>query len=233
MADEIPFTLPAPQANLPPQPSQQSFFDGFSFGGLAASLALGQVTAMLRPARSIGVIIDGVTIEEIARDELEITKHPVEIGAQITDHSYRQPSEVMIRTGWSDSGNLPGYANAVYDQLLTLQASREPFTIVTGKRTYTNMLIASIAQTTDAATENSLIASITCRQIIFAYTQLTQVAPRDQQVQPQTTGATETGGNVVPTPVNNSSVLKMISNAGSKVVGGIGGLVGVPVGPGQ
>ncbi len=53
-----------------------------------------------RPAKPL---VAQVTLEEIHRDELEITEHPVERGAAISDHAYKRPAEVIIRCGWSDS----------------------------------------------------------------------------------------------------------------------------------
>lgn len=58
-----------------------------------------------------------VPIAEEHRDELTITEHPVEQGAAITDHAYKQPSHLTVRIGWSTSmpvnnplslGNLTG-----------------------------------------------------------------------------------------------------------------------------
>lgn len=219
MADEIPFTPPAPQQNLPPVPKQQSFFSGFSFGGLAASLALDRATAMFKPHRSIGLIIADVTIEETGRDDLEITRHPVEIGAQITDHSYKQPAEIIIRCGWSNSGSLPGYVQSVHDALLELQGTRQPFAVTTGKRTYPVMLMASLTITTDSTTENALMASVVCREIILVQTRTTQFAPRGQQSQPQSTGATESTGNKQPIAAPNVSgaqqFFKMMGGSGA------------------
>ena len=210
MAEEISFTLPIPQQNLAPVPTQQSFFSGFSFGGLAASLALDRATAMFRPQRSIGLIVADVTIEESGRDDLEITRHPVEIGAQITDHSFKQPAEVIIRCGWSGSGSLPGYVQAVHDKLLALQGTRQPFSVTTGKRTYPNMLMSSLTVTTDSTSENALMASVTCREVILVQTTTTQFAARDQQAQPQNTAATENTGNKQPIAAPNVSGVRQI-----------------------
>lgn len=44
-----------------------------------------------------------ITVEEIHRDDLEITEHPVEQGATISDHAYKRPAEVIIRCMWSNS----------------------------------------------------------------------------------------------------------------------------------
>ena len=42
-------------------------------------------------------------IEESHKDELEISQHPVEYGASITDHAFKRPSEVVVKVGWSNS----------------------------------------------------------------------------------------------------------------------------------
>jgi hypothetical protein len=46
------------------------------------------------------------TIEEKHLDEMEITEHPVEQGAAITDHMYKLPARVSLQLGWSDSLSL-------------------------------------------------------------------------------------------------------------------------------
>lgn len=53
--------------------------------------------------KTIDSIDIGCFIEEAATDELQITEHPVEKGAQITDHAFKLPAEVTIQCGWSNS----------------------------------------------------------------------------------------------------------------------------------
>lgn len=85
-------------------------------------------------------------------------------------------------------GNTESGVRAVYQNLLTLQASRTPFDILTGKRAYKNMLIKSLRTTTNADTENSLIVTMVCRQILIVQTQVVSVsAPPDAQKQPEAT----------------------------------------------
>lgn len=77
----------------------------------AAALAFGSI--QVKPFRAIYPILeDGqmddplvaqVTIEERHHDELEITNHPIEQGANVTDHSYKHPAELAIEIGWSNS----------------------------------------------------------------------------------------------------------------------------------
>lgn len=62
------------------------------------------LASLLFPQSSVigGITVD-TTIEEQYEDSLEVTEHPVEFGAQITDHSFKRPMELMLRCGWSDS----------------------------------------------------------------------------------------------------------------------------------
>lgn len=140
-----------------------------------AAAARGLLGPVLFMNRNIGGFIADVTVEEDHTDEIFISDHPVERGASITDHAFKQPSKVVITAGWSNSsfaalGN-PFYVQLVYNQMLALQASLEPFSITTGKRIYENMLIQRISTKTDEKTENVFLATFECREILIASTQ--------------------------------------------------------------
>lgn len=162
------------------------------------------------PRGNIGGIEIAATLEEIYSDAIQITEHPVEVGAAITDHAYKRPSEVVIKCGWSNStlddllsaisslfsGEMSAsdYVASVYEQLLALQESREPFDITTTKRQYSNMLIVSLLVTTDQQTSNVLMVTATCRQIFIVETQATTIPPQDAQADPASTAATQNAG---------------------------------------
>lgn len=162
----------------------------------------------IRPQRALGEIIAQAVLEEKHNDELQITDHPVEQGAQISDHAYKRPEEVTLRYGWSESvlasalgsinlltPNLAGgNLNEIYNKLLALQASRIPFDILTGKRSYKNMLIKSISETTDEKTEHVLVVTITCRQVLIVETQAALLPPKTKQAKPKKTAATARKG---------------------------------------
>jgi Dit-like tail protein len=169
--------------------------------------ALGLLSPLIFRARSIGGIIADATVEEVGIDELTITAHPVEQGAAITDHAYKQPARVLIRAGWSNSslralGN-PNYAQDVYTLLLGLQASREPIDVLTGKRPYPSMLIERLQQTTDETSENALMIVVECRQIILVETQTVTVAPAANMRNPGSNAATTNLGTKSLVPANN------------------------------
>lgn len=170
-------------------------------GFLQAGAVLGRDAILVRPRRSIGDFTAQVTIEETHQDDLEITDHPVELGAKITDHAYKLPSQLTIKCGWSNSptpgnfvqslrnavtgtidgvknltGNAPSAVKEVYANFLKLQADRELLDVYTGKRVYSNMLVKSLHTQTDIDTENSLILTVTLRQVILVSTRTLTLA---------------------------------------------------------
>jgi hypothetical protein len=100
--------------------------------------------------------------------------------------------KVVVTAGMSgrEGGGIP---EETYGKLLELQKSREPFSIITGKREYENMLIQSISVTTDADTENVLMVILDCREVIIAETETAQVPP-SRQAQAAKTQNTRQGG---------------------------------------
>ena len=151
-----------------------------------------------------------VTMTEEGRDELELTKHPVDTGSTISDHAYRLPSTLSVKLMWSPTsasplgwvpfsglgaaltslgGSSSSYLSNVYLQLITLQRSRGLATVTTGKRPYRNMLPTLISVTTDEETENVLSVTINFEEVLLASTTLAQQAPINgsAQASPQST----------------------------------------------
>lgn len=130
--------------------------------------------------RAVGDIEFDVTVEERHEDSLTITEHPVEKGAAISDHAYKNPMRVTISAGKGakDGETVP---QETYDALLELQKSREPFNIVTGKRSYENMLVEDIQVITDVDTDNVLMVTLDCREVIIVATETVQVPPSRQR----------------------------------------------------
>jgi len=172
--------------------------------------------------RSIGPFNGYVCMSEDSTDVLEITQHPVQRGASITDHAYLQPSTVSIRFIYTP--NLTTPLDQTYQQLLDLQASREPFTIVTGKRVYKDMLFKSINVTTDVTKENILSVIGDFQQIILVDIEETNVPERSKQKIPQKTDMTENKGDKKAVPVDENSVdtsqLQGLVNSVTSLFGG-------------
>ncbi len=170
---------------------------GLAYGANFAAQLLGSGSIM----RSIGGIVAACTLEEDHQDDLQLTDHPVELGASITDHAFKLPVQVRITIGWGAGQIQP--LSQIYAQLLALQASAKPFSIVTGKRKYRNMLITSLGTQTDADTENVLRVVLGCREVIIVQTQVTNMAAAAAQANPQNTAAPQNSGTVQTTPATN------------------------------
>lgn len=159
--------------------------------GVATSLIDGTYALITSRSRDIGGIIPDIVIEETGTDVLKITDFPVEVGATISDHAFKLPTERVMRIGCSDAGNFEGYAAQVYNMLLQLQASREPFDVSTGKRQYQNMLLSILSETTDEATEHGLVATVALREVIITYTQASEAGNAGDKSSPTNTGETQ------------------------------------------
>ena len=174
---------------------------------------IAQTILMQSQRGALGTVIPNVVVTEEHSDELTVTDHPVEQGASVTDHAFKQPATVTLRMGFSQSGvSLLGAVSAlvqggspiglspqdIYAQLLTLQASRQPINVVTGKRMYSSMLVRTLSTTTTEETENALVITAGLRQIIIVQVQTTTLAPQANHAQPQTTAPTQSTGTQQP-----------------------------------
>lgn len=143
------------------------------------------------PKRSFGGISGYVTITENAVDQLEITQQPVQQGAMIADHAFKKPVSFQIQMLFEF--NLLKPLADIYQSLLDLQNMREVFNCVTPKRTYYNMLFASLGQTTDKKTENCLAISATFQEVIIVSVSTT-IVPRSLLRDPAATSGTANVG---------------------------------------
>lgn len=184
-------------------------------------------------SRRIGLLVPSVVVSEKHSDILEITEHPVEkpttdsASGFIADHAYKRPCEVAMECGFAGGGSLLDFVDTssiglsaglspkeTYQQLLKMQSDRIPFDVITGKRTYNNMLLRSIEVTTDKTSENVLNCTLTLREVIMTQTQNVSVADKaDMQDGVSTSGVKNTGTKSTTPP--NESIL-------SQTVGGFG-----------
>ena len=188
-------------------------------GDAAAAFALISPTGQ----RSIGTIFPDVAIEEVHRDEAQITVHPVNTGTPVSDHMFFMPQTVELRWSWSNSAaQAEGYVQEVYQQMLALQQSRQPQDISTGKRQYTNMLSRSVLEKTDGESEFSLPLIVIAQQLIT-----TSVTTTGSTVAPNTNGFSPIG-NVADSPgsggIGSDTVAAQQAAAASTGTSGSGGI---------
>lgn len=141
--------------------------------------------------RQIATISGYITVGESTTDSLEITQQPVQQGAMIADHAFNKPTTFSAQLQFVPT--LFTSLKSIYQNLIDLQATREPFTIATPKRIYKDMLFQTLSQTTDKRTENVLSVNATFQQIIIVNISVVQV-PRIRQQNAGRTGATENAG---------------------------------------
>lgn len=141
--------------------------------------------------------------------KLNITEHPVETGANISDHAYLEPKQLIIEIGMSDSskslvaGQFSGGSSrsvTAYKLLKELQSQRVPLQIFTRLGVYKNMLIETISAPDDYKTRYSLNATVTFKEIIIAKTKTVKISAR-----PQVTDSTNMGNKELVKP--NQSLL--------------------------
>ena len=116
-----------------------------------------------------------------------ITKHPIQTGAAIADHSYQMPAIVTLEIGMSDAmdsyaiDSFPdiGSSNHVYPKegsksvnayrtFVDLQKKGIPLTVNTRLNRYENMIITQISTTDDKDTTYSLKCTIAFEQVFIA-----------------------------------------------------------------
>ena len=143
---------------------------------------------------------------------LEITEHPVQTGAALSDHSYLKPKELSMKIGMSDVAKsiVKGQFTdswsrsvAAYQVLLELQKQRIPVQILTRLGLYKNMLVEVISVPDDSSTLYGLKADVTFKEVLVAQVLIVKISKR-----PQTSGSTNRGN---PEPVQpNQSILKQL-----------------------
>jgi hypothetical protein len=131
------------------------------------------------------------SIQEHHQGDVEVTEHPVEEGANITDHARVRAERITITGMFSDTriesgvaqvsgatGNQPvttsgsiakagesGYADYAYAVLLKLKNERQVLQVQTKLRTYSNMLIESLSVPRDARSGDALMVTIGLKEI--------------------------------------------------------------------
>lgn len=170
------------------------------------------------PTRSFAGIKGYVTISENTTDAVELTQQPVQQGASIADHQYKKPITLSIQIQFAGAflGLIGQSLSQVYQSLLQLQNPvppnvLAPFTVVTPKRTYNNMLLVTLGVTTDKKTENVLSVSATFQECIIVPLITTNV-PISQLSKPAVNGGVN--------PAGDRSFLKGIVDAGKQLVAG-------------
>lgn len=117
---------------------------------------------------------------------LNITEHPVQSGANISDHAYEEAPKLTFDIGMSDvmtsaiDGQFSGNSRSVsaYLKLRELQSQRLPITVVTRLATYNNMIVEIISTSDDNKTTSGLRATVTLKQIFVVSVTTVKISER-------------------------------------------------------
>jgi hypothetical protein len=154
---------------------------------------------------ALGDIFPNVIIEESGEDIVEITDHPVQQGASITDHAYKKPVILKLTLGYTDKTES---INTTYAKLIELQDKRGLLDVMTGKRIYKNMMIRSLSQTTDAKTNSVLIINFELKEIIMVPVQTSSVPARAYHANAAKTGGSKSDGTKSTSAVGDGETKK-------------------------
>lgn len=152
----------------------------------------------------IGVIEIDCTLSAKHSMRVEATKHPVEVGAKITDHLRPEPDSVTVdcivsntpvsRTqqtrGIAVTGGtlnttasqpsvfgVPGYAEEALAKLVAIKDQGILVTLATELRTYTDMALTSLEIPRDATVGDALRFTATFEKLVLVENKVTQIRP--------------------------------------------------------
>lgn len=127
---------------------------------------------------------------------LTITEHPVQDGANISDHAYMEPQTVTFEIGMSDvmedlpvtgikqfsaTGNSGSRSVNAYQTLMKLQADKIPIDAITRLWSYKNMLIETLSAPDDEKTTYGLRATVTLKEILVVNVTTVKISERPQK----------------------------------------------------
>lgn len=156
-------------------------------GGRKVERVLNATTGQIEQRASTSSVVLDAAINEVHNTTATVTSHPVESGADITDHVHKEPDTIQIAGIISNTSTvfpraLPGVALAnsilneisgvtndlaksAYEQLKVFVDDRVLVTIETNLRTYENMLIENLSVTRDSTYGDALNFICTAREL--------------------------------------------------------------------
>lgn len=187
---------------------------------------------LFRTLTKLDTITLDATISEAHEGEVDVTEHPVEQGADVTDHARPKPDNYMLTGLISDTPlspgqarragvaegtvkEIPGRSQLVYEQLRTLKDTGKLITVVTGLRTYENMLVTKLSAPRDNKTGDALMFTMGLRQIRIVQNKTTQVVVA---IEPKAKKKAKLGKQTAKTaaaPTVKKSILETQAEAGN------------------
>lgn len=191
-----------------------------------------EITLLFRKTKaSIGSVEVDASITETHTGTAEVTDHPVEQGAAVSDHVRVQPATLTLE-GFVSNTPLPlssdpltrrnslgvefdsrssmdlSRAGQAYTDLERLKNAGELFTVVTMLRSYDNMLMTSLVVPRDATTGDGLRFSATFKQVRLATSRTVQATTSEDKTQGKKR-LDKKNPTPTPEPTERSSALRV------------------------
>lgn len=203
---------------------------------------MADIAMIYRPAPTlIGTIELDATISETHTRSAQVTDHPVERGANVTDHVRIEPDGLVIEgmvsntplsfdqikryvraggveietTNFDETPRgVRGYAERAYERLREIMDAGTVITVVTALRTYDNMVLQSLSVPVTVQSGDALRFTATFKQVVLVSNKITTVdtsTPRGKAKQAKGPKAPKAA---TPKQEEYSSVLSQITGSG-------------------
>lgn len=167
--------------------------------------------------------------KETHTSSVELSEHPVEEGADVTDHIRIKPDEIELNGVISNTPLLflaslqaespiegsnertDDRVEVAYKQLREFQRNGVLVDVITSLRTYSNMVITNIAVSRDARTGNIFDSTISLREMTMATAMSIDVpVPKDVAKKAKKNAGTKQQGAADKTTTSNKSMMDTI-----------------------
>lgn len=193
----------------------------------------------LRSKKSLGGIQLDAVISESHSNKVKVTKNPVELGAEITDHAIIEPKQLKIVADVSDTpmglaalGQIVDLVTglfgtstdknltrsvAAYNAMVKLQERLEPITVQTKLVLYQNMVITGIETDQNVHTSRYVSMVITLDEVLITESEIVPLSEdilQDGRPTEQGASAAQRGRQETTTPDSTveTSVLKTVTD---------------------
>lgn len=168
-----------------------------------------------------GIFFDAVFTTN-TEHSLTITQHPVQTGANLSDHAFVNPIRISMEIGVSDvmayrkadnyTEQGPTKSISAYRTLRKKMEERTPIKVITRLQTYENMLIESLSINDDVSTQYALRANIELVQVLAAAVGVGQLDKNSARA--WSTGTDGKPNNVQGTPEPESNMASIKGDGG-------------------
>ena len=182
---------------------------------------------LMKTKTNIGGLFFDAILTESTEESLTTTKHPTQLGAEISDHAFINPTKISISAAISDAmacmskdGYPGGNTKSInaWDWLVTLQRTRIPLKVRTHLASYDNMLITSVTAEHDSTTRTGLRVNIQLEQCLIVSVGNEKVSARAW------TSAGENNASTAPEPEERGSIIAEATGTGETNLRGKAGL---------